>query len=154
MRFNSAVENLQYSLIRVLKDEATKYPNSIDLTIGEPDLVTPKGIVDKVMEYGRNHQLKYALSGGGGEIGGLVAKHYNKIYGGNYTEKNVIMNIGASEALSSALRTILNSEDEVILTAPYYPGYPPMINLCYAKPVFIDITENNFKLSKELLENM
>lgn len=152
MRFNSAVENLQYSLIRVLKDEATKYPNSIDLTIGEPDLVTPKGIVDKVMEYGRNHQLKYALSGGGGEIGGLVAKHYNKIYGGNYTEKNVIMNIGASEALSSALRTILNPEDEVILTAPYYPGYPPMINLCYAKPVFIDITENNFKLSKELLE--
>lgn len=152
MRFNSAVENLQYSLIRVLKDEATKYPNSIDLTIGEPDLVTPKGIVDKVMEYGRNHQLKYALSGGGGEIGELVAKHYNKIYGGNYTEKNVIMNIGASEALSSALRTILNPEDEVILTAPYYPGYPPMINLCYAKPVFIDITENNFKLSKELLE--
>ena len=152
MRFNSAVENLQYSLIRVLKDEASKYPNSIDLTIGEPDIVTPKGLVEKAMEYGRNHQLKYALSGGGGEIGSLVAKHYNKAYGGDYTEKNVIMNIGASEALSSALRTILNPEDEVILTAPYYPGYPPMINLCYAKPVFIDITENGFRLSRELLE--
>lgn len=152
MRFNSAVENLQYSLIRVLKDEATKYPNSIDLTIGEPDIVTPKGLVEKAMEYGRNHQLKYALSGGGGEIGSLVAKHYNKVYGGDYTEKNIIMNIGASEALSSALRTILNPEDEVILTAPYYPGYPPMISLCYAKPVFIDITENGFRLSRELLE--
>lgn len=152
MRFNSAVENLQYSLIRVLKDEATKYPNSIDLTIGEPDIVTPKGLVEKAMEYGRNHQLKYALSGGGGEIGSLVAKHYNKVYGGDYTEKNVIMNIGASEALSSALRTILNPEDEVILTAPYYPGYPPMISLCYAKPVFIDITENGFRLNRELLE--
>lgn len=62
------------------------------------------------------------------------------------------MNIGASEALSSALRTILNPEDEVILTAPYYPGYPPMITLCYAKPVFIDITGNGFRLSRELLE--
>ena len=49
MKFNSAVENLQYSLIRVLKNEATKYPNSIDLTIGEPDIGTPKGLIEEAM---------------------------------------------------------------------------------------------------------
>lgn len=152
MRLNSEVENLQYSLIRVLKDEASKYDNVIDLTIGEPDIPTPKGLVEEAMEYGKNHQLKYALSGGGGAIGKIIAEHYNKIYGGDYTEENILTNIGASEALSSALRTILNPEDEVLMTAPYYPGYPPMINLCYAKPVFIDISKNNFRLSKELLE--
>lgn len=153
MRLNSAVEKLQYSLIRVLKDEATKFPNSIDLTIGEPDIPTPKGIVKECMEYGNENQLKYALSGGGGKIGKIVAEYYNRKYKGNYTENNVIMNIGASEALSSALRTILNPEDEVLMTAPYYPGYPPMIELCYAKPIFIDISNNSFKLSKELLES-
>ena len=152
MRLNSEVENLQYSLIRVLKDEAAKYPNAIDLTIGEPDITTPKGLVEEAMEYGRTHQLKYALSGGGGVIGKLIANHYNKVYGGDYTEENILTNIGASEALSSALRTILNPEDEVLMTAPYYPGYPPMIKLCYAKPIFIDISQNDFKLSKELLE--
>lgn len=152
MRLNSEVENLQYSLIRVLKDEAAKYPNAIDLTIGEPDITTPKGLVEEAMEYGKTHQLKYALSGGGGVIGKLIANHYNKVYGGDYTEKNILTNIGASEALSSALRTILNPEDEVLMTAPYYPGYPPMIKLCYAKPIFIDISQNDFKLSKELLE--
>lgn len=152
MKFNSAVENLQYSLIRVLKDEATKYPDSIDLTIGEPDIATPKALVEEVMEYGKNHQLKYALSGGGGEIGALVANYYNKKYKGNYNKNNIIMNIGASEALSSALRTILNPEDEVLLTTPFYPGYPPMINLCFAKPILIDISKNNFILTKELIE--
>lgn len=152
MRLNSEVENLQYSLIRVLKDEAAKYPNAIDLTIGEPDITTPKGLVEEAMEYGKTHQLKYALSGGGGVIGKLIANHYNKVYGGDYTEENILTNIGASEALSSALRTILNPEDEVLMTAPYYPGYPPMIKLCYAKPIFIDISQNDFKLSKELLE--
>lgn len=152
MRLNSEVENLQYSLIRVLKDEAAKYPNAIDLTIGEPDITTPKGLVEEAMEYGRTHQLKYALSGGGGVIGKLIANHYNKVYGGDYTEENILTNIGASEALSSALRTILNPKDEVLMTAPYYPGYPPMIKLCYANPIFIDISQNGFKLSKELLE--
>lgn len=152
MRLNSEVENLQYSLIRVLKDEAAKYPNAIDLTIGEPDITTPKGLVEEAMEYGKTHQLKYALSGGGGVIGKLIANHYNKVYGGDYTEENILTNIGASEALSSALRTILNPEDEVLMTAPYYPGYPPMIKLCYAKPIFIDVSQNDFKLSKELLE--
>ena len=52
MKFNSAVENLQYSLIRVLKNEAAKYPNYIDLTIGEPDIGTPKGLINEAMEYG------------------------------------------------------------------------------------------------------
>ena len=152
MRLNREVENLQYSLIRALKDEAAKYKDVIDLTIGEPDIPTPKGLVEEAMEYGKNHQLKYALSGGGEAIGKLIATHYNKIYGGDYTEENIITNIGASEALSSALRTILNPGDEVLMTAPYYPGYPPMIKLCYANPIFIDVTNNNFKLSKELLK--
>lgn len=152
MKFNSAVENLQYSLIRVLKNEAAKYPNSIDLTIGEPDIGTPKGLINEAMEYGKNHQLKYASSGGGEKIGALVAEYYNKNYKGEYSEKNVIMNIGASEALSSALRTVLNPDDEVLLTVPFYSGYPPMINLCYGKPVLIDISKNNFTLTKELLE--
>lgn len=152
MEINKVAQNLQYSLIRVLKDEAAKYSDTIDLTIGEPDIPTPKGLVEEAMEYGRNNQLKYALSGGGGKIGKLVADYYNKRYKGKYTENNILMNIGASEALSSTLRTILNPEDEVLMTSPFYPGYPPMIQLCYAKPVFIDISNNNFRLTKELLE--
>ena len=62
MRLNREVENLQYSLIRALKDEADKYKDVIDLTIGEPDIPTPKDLVEEAMEYGKNHQLKYALS--------------------------------------------------------------------------------------------
>lgn len=152
MRLNSEVESLQFSLIRVLKNEATKYSDVIDLTIGEPDIPTPSGLVEEVMEYGRTHQLKYAASGGGALVGKLIAEYYNKIYGGNYTQDNVITNIGATEALSSAIRTILNPEDEVLMMIPYYPGYPSMIRLCYAKPVFIDISENSFRVTKELLE--
>lgn len=154
MQLNSTVENLQFSLIRVLKNEAAKYNDAIDLTIGEPDLPTPTQIIEETMKYGLNNQLKYALSGGGEYIGKLIAQYYNANYNSNYSEKNIIMTVGASEALSSTLKTILNPEDEVILFSPAYPGYAPMIKLAYGIPKFIDISKSNFKISKEQLEKV
>ena len=152
MEINREVEKLQYSLIRALNEESKKYSDSIDLTIGEPDIPSPKELINEALKYGAEHQLRYPPTGGGEKIRTLVANYYNRKYSSNYTADNVIINVGASEALSSCLRTILNSEDEVIIPAPFYPGYPPMINLCRAKAVFMDITKTDFKITSELLE--
>ena len=152
MEISRKVENLKYSLIRVLKEEAEKYPDVIDLTIGEPDIPTPYGIVEEAMEYGKTHQLKYPAAGGGEKIRSLVAEYYNKYYKGDYKAENIIINIGASEALSSCFKTILNPEDEVIIPAPFYPGYLPVVELAYGKPVIMNIAENGFRVTKELLE--
>lgn len=152
MEISRKVENLKYSLIRVLKEEAENYPDVIDLTIGEPDIPTPYGIVEEAMEYGKTHQLKYPPAGGGEKIRSLAAEYYNKYYGGDYKAENIIINIGASEALSSCFKTILNPEDEVIIPAPFYPGYLPVVELAYGKPVIMNIAENSFRVTKELLE--
>lgn len=151
MKINNIVRGLQPSLIRTLKQEAKKYPNVIDLTIGEPDITPPQQLVEELMEYGKHNQLKYALSGGGSEVRQSVADFYNKKYGGNYTINNIVMNVGASEAISSTFRTILNPDDEVIVMTPYFLGYIPTIQMCYATPVFVDISKNDFKITKELL---
>lgn len=151
MKINNIVRGLQPSLIRTLKQEAKKYPNVIDLTIGEPDITPPQQLVEELMEYGKHNQLKYALSGGGSEVRQSVADFYNKKYGGNYTIDNIVMNVGASEAISSTFRTILNPNDEVIVMTPYFLGYIPTIQMCYATPVFVDISKNDFKITKELL---
>lgn len=151
MKINNIVGGLQPSLIRTLKQEAKKYPNVIDLTIGEPDITPPQELVEELMEYGKHNQLKYALSGGGSEVRQSVADFYNKKYGGNYTINNIVMNVGASEAISSTFRTILNPDDEVIVMTPYFLGYIPTIQMCYATPVFVDISKNDFKITKELL---
>lgn len=151
MKINNIVGGLQPSLIRTLKQEAKKYPNVIDLTIGEPDITPPQQLVEELMEYGKHNQLKYALSGGGSEVRQSVADFYNKKYGGNYTINNIVMNVGASEAISSTFRTILNPDDEVIVMTPYFLGYIPTIQMCYATPIFVDISKNDFKITKELL---
>lgn len=152
MEVNKVVNNLQYSLIRALKEEAVNYSDVIDLTVGEPDLETPKEIVLEAFEKAKKIKLGYPPTGGGEKIRSLIAKHYNKKYNTNYEADNIIVNVGASEAISSCFRTILNPEDEVIVISPFYAGYPPMIELCYAKPVYIDISKHNFILTPEILE--
>lgn len=152
MQINKVVNNLQYSLIRTLKEEAINYSNVIDLTVGEPDLETPKEIINETFKIAKNSKLKYPPTGGGEKIRSLIAEHYNEKYNTSYKPDNVIVNVGASEAISSCFRTILNPNDEVIVLSPFYAGYPPMIELCYAKPIYIDISKHNFILTPEILE--
>lgn len=152
MEINKEVSKLQYSLIRALNEESRKYSDAIDLTIGEPDIPSPKELITETLKYGEEHQLKYPPTGGGEKIRSLVANYYNRKYNSNYTMDNVIINVGASEALSSCLRTILNSGDEVMIPVPFYPGYPPMISLCCAETVFMDTTKTGFKITSELLK--
>ncbi|PDM36456.1 aromatic amino acid aminotransferase, partial [Bacillus cereus] len=64
-------------------------------------------------------------------------------------ENETIVTIGASEAIDVAFRTILEPGTEVILPAPIYPGYEPIIRLCGATPVFIDVRETGFRLTAD-----
>ncbi|MGL6167887.1 MAG: pyridoxal phosphate-dependent aminotransferase [Fusobacteriaceae bacterium] len=153
MELNSVVMNLKYSVIREINELAKEYEGVIQLTIGEPDVQSPKALVAEVLEYGKSARLTYPPTGGGIEIREKVAHYYNKTYGSDCSESNIIMNIGSSEALSSALRTILNPGDEVIVPAPYYPGYIPMIKMAYGVPVVVDTTKSNFILTPEILES-
>ena len=50
------------------------------------------------------------------------------------------------------MTAILEEDDVVLLPAPAYPGYEPIVNLVGAKIVEIDTTENDFVLTPEMLE--
>lgn len=152
MEINQNIAKVQYSLIRLLNEEARKFEDSIDLTIGEPDIATEKGIVEDACEYAMIHKLGYPPTGGGPKLRGILADYYNDKYGSSYQADNVIVNVGASEAICSCFRALLNIDDEVIVFTPFYAGYLPMIQMAYAKPVFVDISKTDFTVTPELLE--
>lgn len=152
MEINQNIAKVQYSLIRLLNEEARKFEDSIDLTIGEPDIATEKGIVEDACEYAMTHKLGYPPTGGGPKLRGILADYYNDKYGSSYQADNVIVNVGASEAICSCFRALLNVDDEVIVFTPFYAGYLPMIQMAYAKPVFVDISKTDFIVTPELLE--
>ena len=152
MEINQNIAKVQYSLIRLLNEEARKFEDSIDLTIGEPDIATEKGIVEDACEYAMTHKLGYPPTGGGPKLRGILADYYNDKYGSSYQADNIIVNVGASEAICSCFRALLNIDDEVIVFTPFYAGYLPMIQMAYAKPVFVDISKTDFTVTPELLE--
>ncbi|MGL5254323.1 MAG: pyridoxal phosphate-dependent aminotransferase [Brevinema sp.] len=153
MQISEIAQNLSFSVIRGITETAQKIENSILLTIGEPDITPPQSLIDATMDYGRSNPMPYAPSGGSLELRTLVAEYYNENFGGNYTTDNVVATVGASEGLSSIFRAILNPGDEVLLPAPYFPGYPPYIEMAYGKIVTpIADPNNNFAITPELLK--
>ncbi|PWW32500.1 aminotransferase class I and II [Cytobacillus oceanisediminis] len=78
---------------------------------------------------------------------------FEEKYGLSYrAEDEIIITIDASEALDADFRTILEEEDEVVVFAPAYPGYIPLIVLCGPRPVSVDTSANVFKTDLELLK--
>ncbi len=84
-------------------------------------------------------------------ISNYVKERYQLDY---HPEEEILVTVGASEAIAATLKTILDQGDEVILPGPVYPGYEPLITLNGAKAVYVDTRQSKFKLTAELIEPM
>ncbi|MGG0185381.1 aminotransferase A [Bacillus rhizoplanae] len=150
---NPRVKDIQISGIRQFSNMIQNYDDLISLTIGQPDFPTPslvkeaakRAIVENFTSYTHNAgllQLREAACD-------FLKERYNLVYS---PEDETIVTIGASEAIDIAFRTILEEGTEVILPVPVYPGYEPIIRLCGAKPVFVDVRDTGFRLTAKAIE--
>lgn len=150
---NALVREIKPSTIREISNIASKYEDTIDLTIGQPDFLTPRHIKLAAKNAIDHNHTSYTNNSGILELRKAACDFVNKKYNLNYNYKNeVIVTNGATEAIDISLRTILEQGDEVLLPSPIYLGYEPIIRLCGAKPVYIDTTSNNFVLSAEAVK--
>ncbi|CDF58495.1 aminotransferase A [Thermobrachium celere] len=150
---NIEVKSIEISGIRKFYNMVSKYDNVISLTIGQPDFKTPEHIKDAVKIALDNNKTVYTHNAGIIELRKAISNFINLKYNLNYNpEDEIIVTSGASEAIYIALKTILNANDEVLIPAPCYPGYEPVVKLCGAKVKHIDTTNTNFKLTKDLIK--
>lgn len=152
MYINPIIEGIEISDIRKIHERLVNYKNVINMTIGEPDIDVPQEIKEAVAYHALNSRIKYSPVGGMPELREKIAKYYNENFSGNYNAQNVLVTVGSTEGLASVLKTILAKDDEVIIPTPAYVGYEPLITISEAKTKFVDLEENNFVLTKEILE--
>ena len=70
-----------------------------------------------------------------------------------YAPQNIVVTVGASEAIDLSLRAICNPGDEILVPDPCYVSYAPCVELCGGVPVSVKCSaENEFKLTPEMLE--
>ncbi len=141
--------------IRKFFDIASDMKNVISLSVGEPDFVTPWNVrvaAISSIEQGRTH---YTSNYGMMELRELISEYLSSRYHVQYPAEQVLVTIGASEALDLAFRAILEPGDEVLVPAPSYVSYEPGVAFCHGVPVPVETKEeDNFILTPEQIERV
>lgn len=152
-RFNKQLDKIQVSLIRQFDQAISEIPGVLRLTLGEPDFTTPDHVKEAAKRAIDQNQSYYTGMSGLLTLRQAASDFVKEKYQLDYTPENeILVTIGATEALSATLTAILEEGDKVLLPAPAYPGYEPIVNLVGAEIVEIDTTENGFVLTPEMLE--
>lgn len=152
-RFNKQLDKIQVSLIRQFDQAISEIPGVLRLTLGEPDFTTPDHVKEAAKRAIDQDQSYYTGMSGLLTLRQAASDFVKEKYQLDYNPENeILVTIGATEALSATLTAILEKGDKVLLPAPAYPGYEPIVNLVGAEIVEIDTTENGFVLTPEMLE--
>lgn len=152
-RFNKNLDKIEVSLIRQFDQSISDVPGIMKLTLGEPDFTTPNHVKEAAKAAIDANQSHYTGMAGLPALRKAAADFVKTKYNLSYNPDNeILVTIGATEALSATLTAILEPGDTVLLPAPAYPGYEPIANLVGAEIVEIDTTDNDFVLTPEMLE--
>lgn len=150
---NQRIKSINMSAIREFSDAIQKYNDGINLTIGQPDFFTPEHIKQAGKTAIDENKTGYTNSAGITALRKAVSQYMEQKYGLKYSWENeiIVMN-GATQALDTVFRTILEEDSEVILAGPSYPGYEPLIKMVGATPIIVDTTQADFKLTADVMK--
>ena len=149
---NPHVKDIELSGIRKFYNMVSEIDNVLSFTIGLPDFPTPLHIKDKAIDAIQRDCTTYTHNAGLLELRQEVSEFMKKHYSLEYNPAGeILITVGASQAIDIAFRTILSPGDEVILPGPVYPGYEPLIQLAGGKPIHVDTRNHSFKMTAELI---
>jgi aspartate/methionine/tyrosine aminotransferase len=134
---------------------AQSFDDVINLSLGDPDLVTNDLIIEKSYEDARAGHTKYTDFRGDPELREEICRYYREEYKLDVADEEVFVCASACLGMYLALEAILDDGDEVILQAPYFTPYPQQVALARGIPVDLPTyEEEDFQISMERLESL
>jgi aminotransferase len=150
---SNKVRNMQPSGIRAFFDLVLGMKEVISLGVGEPDFVTPWQIREAGIYSLEQGFTSYTSNKGLYKLRLSLSRYLKNRFGLDYSpDDEILITVGVSEAVDLALRAIINPGDKILIPTPGYVSYGPVSELAGGIPVYIDTSDNNFKLSPEALE--
>jgi aminotransferase len=151
---SQTVEQLKPSGIRRFFDLAAGMEGVISLGVGEPDFVTSWSVREAAILSLEQGYTSYTANAGLLELRVEISNYLKRQFGLDYSaKKQMIVTVGASQALDIALRAILDPGDEVIVIEPSFVSYSPLVTLAGGSPVTVQASsENGFKILPSQLE--
>lgn len=151
---SKTVADLKPSGIRRFFDLAATMEGVVSLGVGEPDFVTSWSVREAAIASLEEGRTSYTANAGILDLRKEISRYMEKEFRVSYNPENqIIVTVGASQALDIALRAIINPGEEVLVVEPCFVSYAPLVSMAGGIPKTIQtVKENDFKLMPEELE--
>jgi len=117
---------------------------------GEPDFDTPDNIKKAAKKAIDDGFTKYTPVGGIDELKDAIINKFKRDSHITYKRSEILVSCGGKHSFYNLAQAIFDQGDEVIIPAPYWVSYPPMVALAGGTPVIVETTEKNeFKITPE-----
>ena len=127
--------------------------NVISLSAGEPDFSAPQAAKDAIIKAVRDNHTHYTQVDGIPSLKEAVIEKFRKDNALNYKSEQILISVGAKQALFNLALAVLEKGDEAIIPAPYWVSYPDIVQVTGAEPVTILARqEDDFKITPQMLE--
>ena len=152
MTITSKLPHVGTTIFTTMSALATQH-NAINLGQGFPDFDMPQKLLQYVSEAMQGGYNQYTHMYGYPALTELLATKYNSLYNANISATyNITITPGATYAIFTALTTLLQPSDEVIVFEPAYDCYVPTIQLLGATPVLITLAHPTYKINWALVQ--
>lgn len=134
---------------------AKSFNDVINLSLGDPDLITHDIIIDNAFADAKKGHTKYTDFRGDPELREEICKYYKEEYNMTVKDEEVFVCASACLGMYLALEAIVDDGDEVILQAPYFTPYPQQVELARGIPVELPTyEEEDFQINIDRLESL
>jgi aspartate aminotransferase len=153
-RINTLSESQTIGMAKMSRELSAKGFDVINLSLGEPDFITPDHIRDaakKAIDDGYTH---YTPISGFAELRKAVSEKFKRENNLNYAPEQVVISTGAKQSIANVILSLINPGDEVIIPLPYWVSYVEVVKLAEGKVIPVKSTiEDDFKITPEQLES-
>lgn len=136
-------------------EAAARYPDIIDLSLGDPDIPTPRSILDQTYLDMLAGHTKYTDPRGYRELREAITEFYFSEYGDQVADEEIFVTASGVVGMYLALQVLLDPGDEVIIPDPYFTCYPDQVRAAGGVPVFLPtMEEDGFSIRLERLAEL
>ena len=141
------------SVIRRMTRICNKY-GAINLSQGFPDWDPPKEMLDALERAAKTGPHQYAITFGAKNFRDAVCAKQSKAIGRDIDpETEIVITCGSTEAMMSAMMTVCNPGDKVLVFSPFYENYGADAILSGASPIYVPLVPPTYDYDINIIED-
>jgi len=152
-RINSLSPSATIAMNQKGRELKEKGVDVINLSVGEPDFMTPEHIREAAKKAIDGPWHHYAPVAGYPDLLKAIVDKFKRENNLDYKPSNIMVSVGAKHSLANVMICLIDKGEEVIVPAPYWVSYAEQVKIAEGVNVILDTTvEDEFKISPRQLE--